>query len=62
MPWNPGELVKVAPEDEQHSHPIVGTSDEKFRERYVVVYRKDKNGKFTVRNTADWNQFDNLIK
>lgn len=62
MPWEPGELVKVAPEEEQHSHPLVGSSDEKFRQRYVVVYRKDKKGKFTVKNTAEWLQFDNLTK
>lgn len=62
MPWEPGELVKVAPEDEQHSYPLVNSSDEKFRKRFVVVYRKDKEGKFTAKNTAVWEQFDILTK
>jgi hypothetical protein len=59
-PWVSGELVKVASEDEQHSHPCVGSSDEFFRRRYIVVYRKDDNGKFTIKQTAEWRQFDLL--
>jgi hypothetical protein len=59
-PWVIGELVKVAPEEEQHSHPIVGSSDAVFRRQYVVVYRKDNYGKFTLRQTAEWRQFDLL--
>lgn len=62
MPWRPGELVKVAPEDEQHSHPFVNSSDDKFRKSFVVVCRKDKDGKFSVKNTAEWGQFDILAK
>lgn len=61
-PWEVGELVKVAPESEQHSCPEVGSPDDKFRKTYVVVYRKDAQGKFTIKNTAEWNQFDVLTK
>lgn len=59
-PWVIGELVKVAPEEEQHSHPSVGSSDAVFRRQYIVVYRKDENGKFTIKQTAEWRQFDLL--
>lgn len=59
-PWVIGELVKVASEEEQHSHPKVGSSDDVFRRKYVVVYRKDDNGKFTIKHTAEWRQFDLL--
>lgn len=59
-PWKIGELVKVAPENEQHSHPHIGNSDEVFRRQYIVVYRKDDNGKFTIKQTAEWIQFDLL--
>lgn len=60
IPWKIGELVKVAPESEQHSSKYVGSNDSTFRKIYVVVYRKDKNGKFTIKQTAEWRQF-NLI-
>ena len=62
MPWNVGELVKVAPESEQHSSPYVGSKDEVFRKTYVVIYRKDKEGKFAKRQTAEWRQFDLITK
>lgn len=61
-PWTVGELVKVADESEQHSNPLVGSSDEKFREQYVVVYRKDENGRFTIKNVGEWRQFDKINK
>lgn len=61
-PWMVGEVVKVADESEQHSSCYVGTPDDKFREKYVVVYRKDDKGKFTVRNTAEWRQLTPLNK
>ena len=51
-------MVKVAPQNEQHPHPLVKISDEDFRRQYIVVYRKDDNGKFTVKQTAEWIQFD----
>ena len=62
MPWNVGELVKVAPESEQHSSPYVGSKDEVFRKTYVVIYRKDEEGKFTKKQTAEWRQFDLITK
>ena len=61
-PWVPGEIVKVAPENEQHSHPAVSTSDKIFRSRYVVVYRRNDEGKFTIKYTARWKQFDFINK
>lgn len=61
-PWTAGEVVKVADETEQHSSPYVGTPDKEFRRQYVVVYRKDKDGKFTVRNVAEWRQLTPLNK
>ena len=61
-PWKIGELVKVAPESEQHSSPYVGSKDEVFRKTYVVVYRKDENGELTKKQTAEWRQFDLIGK
>lgn len=60
MPWKSGELVRVAPETEQHAYSSVSISDEEFRKRYVVVYRIGSNGKFTIKSTANWLQFDSL--
>jgi hypothetical protein len=59
-PWVIGEIVKVAPESEQHSHPYAGIEDAVFRKQYIVVYRKDDNRKFTIKQTALWKQFDLL--
>lgn len=59
-PYKKGELVKVAPFEEQVSHPIVGSTPEQFRKRYVVIYRKDENGKFTLKYTQGWKSFDLL--
>lgn len=61
-PWVVGELVKVAPENEQHSNPIVGTPDKEFRAQYIVVYRRDEHNKFTIKQTAEWRQFDFINK
>lgn len=61
-PWKIGELVKVAPESEQHSSPYVGSEDKVFRKTYVVVYRKDENGELTKKQTAEWRQFDLIAK
>jgi len=70
-PFLKGELVKVAPFDEQkrcdeydnkfqfvksNYNPIL------FRKRYVVVYRKGKSGKFDHKCTEDWESFDLLKK
>ena len=33
-----------------------------FRSKYVVVYRKDDNGKFTLKYTESWKSFDLLTK
>lgn len=61
-PWTSGEVVKVADESEQHSSCYVKSSDEEFRSKYVVVYRKNKDGKFAVRNVAEWRQLTPLNK
>jgi len=62
MPWTPGELVKVADEAEQHSSKYVNLPDSVFRKSYVVIYRKDKQGEFTIKQTGEWRQFDELKK
>lgn len=59
-PWAKGELVKVAPIEEQVSSPFAGTPTEQFRKRYVKVIRKDDNGKWTLVYTADWKYFELL--
>lgn len=49
-----GELVKVAPWDEQ--------GDEQFRRRYVRVIRKDASGQWSLRYVLDWTTFEPLKK
>lgn len=69
-PWKGGEIVKVAPYDEQvpstafnHNLKYVKAdpSPWKFRKKYVVVYRKDDNGKFTLKHSASWDKFNLIV-
>lgn len=70
-PWEEGELVKVAPFDEQkrndkyddmfkYSKPDNNVWN--FRKRYVKVIRKDEEGKWTLVYTASWSYFNQLTK
>lgn len=59
-PWKVGEVVKVAPEEEQHSSKYVDIPDEIFRKNYLVVYRKGDDGKFSYKCTCRLNQFETL--
>ena len=69
-PYKKGEIVKVAPFEEQvrcdkydHMFKFKPDNDpEHFRQKYVVVYRKDENGKFTLKYTNGWDSFDLLTK
>lgn len=61
-PYTEGEIVKVAPYEEQVPHPTTKLTNEKFRGRYVVVYRKDVDGKWTLKYTEGWEIFDLLKK
>lgn len=70
-PYKKGEMVKVAPFEEQvrcdkyddmfkfckpDNNPL------HFRSKHVVVYRKDDNGKSTLKYTESWKSFDLLTK
>lgn len=68
-PYKKGEIVKVAPFEEQKRNDADGdqfrfvkpNNDPLwFRRRYVVIYRKNDNGKFTLKYTEDWESFDLL--
>ena len=70
-PYKKGEIVKVAPFEEQvrcdkYDHVFkYGKPDNNplhFRSKYVVVYRKDENGKFTLKYTNGWDSLDLLTK
>ena len=70
-PYKKGEIVKVAPFEEQvrcdkYDHVFkYGKPDNNplhFRSKYVVVYSKDENGKFTLKYTNGWDSFDLLTK
>lgn len=67
-PYKKGEIVKVAPFEEQKSNDdqfrFVKPNNDPlwFRQRYVVIYRKDDNGKFTLKYIEDWESFDLLTK
>lgn len=68
-PWKKGELVKVAPFEQQvrnskydHMFKYVEpeTDPNYFRKRYVRVIRKDENGEWTLNYCAGWENFDLL--
>ncbi len=68
-PYKKGEIVKVAPFEEQvrnsdYDHMFKYAKPDNnpwnFRKRYVVIYRKDDEGKWTLKYTAGWSQFDLL--
>lgn len=69
-PWKKGEIVKVAPFEEQvpnRKHDDVFKlvkphSVEFFRKRYVKVIRKDDDGQWSLVYTASWSNFDLLTK
>lgn len=70
-PYRKGEIVKVAPFEEQQRNTKYddqfqfekpNNDPNWFRERYVVIYRKDENGKFTLKYTEGWESFDLLTK
>ena len=70
-PYKKGETVKAAPFEEQvrcdkyddvFKYFKPNNDPEYFRQRYVVVYRKDDNGKFTLKYTESWKNFDLLTK
>lgn len=67
-PWKKGEIVKVAPMEEQvpnrkyddlskGSEPI---TDKKFKEHYVKVIRKDNTGAWSLVYVDNWEIFDLL--
>lgn len=68
-PWKKGELVKVAPFEEQvrnskfdhtFKYVVPETDPDYFRKRYVRVIRKDENGEWTLKYAAGWEIFDLL--
>ena len=70
-PYKKGEIVKVAPFEEQvrcdkydHMFKFIKPNNNPlhFRSKYVVVYRKDENGKFTLKYTNGWKSLDLLTK
>ena len=56
-PLKDGELVKVAPWEEQVSKIM---TPEQFRRRYVKVIRKDEDGKWSLIYGLDWDTFEPL--
>ena len=70
-PYRKGEVVRVAPFEEQKRNTdwddtfqyVKPNNDPLwFRQRYVVVYRRDENGKFTHKCTEGWESFDLLTR
>lgn len=57
-PLKDGELVKVAPWEEQVS--TSNLTPERFRRRYVKVIRKDADGKWSLTYVLDWDMFESL--
>ena len=70
-PFKKGEIVKVASFEEQvrcdkYDYQLKYYKPDKnpihFCMKYVVVYRKNDNGKFDLKYTESWKSFDLLIK
>lgn len=68
-PWKKGELVKVAPFEQQirsdkydEMFKYIKSDDDpnSFRKRFVKVIRKDDKGNWTLFYTAGWENFDLL--
>lgn len=60
-PFVEGEIVRVAPLEEQRPHPDVkDMTVASFRKNYVKVIRKDDFGKWSLVYTTEWNFFDLL--
>ena len=68
-PWKKGELVKVAPfeeqvrndkYDDQLKYVKPDNNPLHFRQKYVKVIRKDDNGEWTLTYIAGWEYFDML--
>lgn len=68
-PWKKGELVKVAPFEQQvrnsdydHLFNYAKPDDDpkSFRKNYVRVIRKDEKGEWTLNYSASWENFDLL--
>lgn len=68
-PYTLGELVKVAPWEEQKrstimddvlSPEVINKDPKWFHENYVVIYRKDDEGNWSIKNTMPWYAFDLL--
>ena len=69
-PWKKGEIVKVAPFEEQVPNRkyddkfkyVKTMSDKDFRKRFVKVFRKNDDGKWNLVFVKDWSSFDLLKK
>ena len=68
-PWKKGEVVKVAPFEEQVRNDKYddkfqfckpNNDPEHFRQRFVKVIRKDENGQWSLEYTEGWRSFDLL--
>ena len=68
-PWKKGELVKVAPFEEQvrndkyddmFKYVKPDNNPENFRKKYVKVIRKDEKGEWSLVYTESWGIFDLL--
>jgi hypothetical protein len=70
IPWVPGEIVKIASMEEQKPNNKYDNTFKyckpytlkQWRKLFVKVIRRDKNGKFTIKQTAEWIQFEKLNK
>lgn len=62
QPYKTGEIVMVAPAEQQVSSPRVGSLPEVFRKQYVKIIRKDKNGKWNYVCVIEWRDVELLKK
>lgn len=63
LPFKKGEVVKVAPFEEQKPSERLPESVGWFKLRYLKVYRKNEiSGKFDIPYVESWNSFEVLKK
>mgnify|MGYP003369062734 CR=1 FL=1 len=62
FPLVPGEVVKVAPLEEQVPDNSSATKLDDFRKKFVVIYRKGGDGSWSVKNTFLRSYFNELKK
>ena len=61
-PYKAGEIVMVAPAEQQVSSKYVNSTPEKFRIHYFKIIRKDETNKWNYVCVIEWREVEMLKK